>query len=64
MRAAWYQRKGPANEVLEVGEQPRPVAGPGELLVRVRASGINPYSFIAPNGAAGRFVQLGLNYSF
>lgn len=28
------------------------------------ASGINPYSFIAPNGAAGRFVQLGLNYSF
>lgn len=27
------------------------------------ASGNNPYSFIAPNGASGRFIQFGLNYA-
>lgn len=42
MRAAFYTRTGPAAEVLEVGERPDPVAGEGEVLVRVRASGINP----------------------
>jgi NADPH:quinone reductase len=42
MRAAWYERGGPAGEVLTVGdmEEPRPEAG--EVLVRVRASGVNP----------------------
>jgi iron complex outermembrane recepter protein len=29
-----------------------------------RSSGINPYSFIAPNGASGRFILAGANYSF
>lgn len=29
-----------------------------------RSSGINPYSFIAPNGASGRFIQGSLSYSF
>jgi len=42
MRAAWYERQGPADEVLEVGEMPDPVAGPGEVRVRVHASGVNP----------------------
>jgi NADPH:quinone reductase len=42
MRAAWYERTGPAAEVLHLGEMPDPVAGPGEVLVRVAASGINP----------------------
>lgn len=42
MRAAWYERNGPAREVLQVGELPDPVPGPGEVRVRLRASGINP----------------------
>jgi NADPH:quinone reductase len=42
MRAAWYERKGPAREVLQVGEMPTPEAGPGEVRVRVHASGVNP----------------------
>lgn len=42
MRAAWYERRGPAAEVLQVGEQPDPEPGPGELRVRVRWSGVNP----------------------
>ncbi|WP_186417953.1 NADPH:quinone reductase [Bosea sp. CS1GBMeth4] len=54
MKAAWYQRKGPASEVLQVGEQPRPVAGPGELLVRVRASGVNPSDWKGRAGWLGR----------
>jgi NADPH2:quinone reductase len=43
MRAAWYERQGPAREVLQVGTLPDPVAGPGEVLVRLRTSGINPH---------------------
>ncbi len=54
MKAAWYERKGPASEVLQVGEQPRPVAGPGEFLIRVRASGINPSDWKARAGWLGR----------
>jgi NADPH2:quinone reductase len=42
MRAAFYSRPGPAAEVIEVGEQPRPAPGPGEVLVRVHTSGVNP----------------------
>ncbi len=42
MLAATYTNTGPAAEVLGVGQQPDPVAGPGEVLVRVHASGINP----------------------
>lgn len=42
MRCAFYTRTGPAPEVLELGERADPEPGMGEVLVRVRASGINP----------------------
>lgn len=42
MRAAWYERTGAAAEVLKVGELPIPEPGPGEVRVRVVASGLNP----------------------
>jgi NADPH2:quinone reductase len=42
MRAAYYTRTGAAADVLELADLAEPVAGPGEVLVRVRASGINP----------------------
>jgi NADPH2:quinone reductase len=42
MRAAWYERQGPADEVLNVGELPDPSPGVGEVRVRVRFSGLNP----------------------
>jgi NADPH2:quinone reductase len=42
MRAAWYERQGAAREVLVVGEMPDPHPGPGEVRIRVAASGINP----------------------
>jgi NADPH:quinone reductase len=42
MRAVWYERTGPAAEVLTFGEMPTPAAGPGEVRVRLEASGVNP----------------------
>lgn len=42
MRAAWYERRGPAREVLVVGEMPRPEPGAGEVRIRLAYSGINP----------------------
>jgi NADPH2:quinone reductase len=42
MKAAWYEKQGPAREVLIVGEMPDPTPGPGELRIHIAASGINP----------------------
>ena len=42
MRAAWYERQGPAREVLTVGEVPDPHPSAGEVRIRIVASGVNP----------------------
>lgn len=42
MRAAWYEKNGAARDVLEVGGLPDPLPGPGEVRVRIHASGVNP----------------------
>jgi len=42
VRAVRYERTGPAPEVLTYGEMPTPSAGPGEVRVRLQASGVNP----------------------
>lgn len=42
MRAAFYERTGPAREVLTIGELPTPEPGPGEVRVEVAWSGVNP----------------------
>jgi NADPH2:quinone reductase len=42
MRAAWYEKQGPAREVLMVGEMETPMPGEGEVRIRIEASGINP----------------------
>lgn len=42
MRAAWYEKQGPAQDVLVVGEMPDPQPGAGEVRIRIAASGINP----------------------
>lgn len=42
MLASWYDRQGPATDVLRVGELPDPTPGPGEVRVRVTVSGVSP----------------------
>jgi NADPH2:quinone reductase len=42
MQAAWYDRTGRAEEVLTVGKMARPSPECGEVLIRMRASGVNP----------------------
>jgi len=42
MKAVWYERRGPAREVLTYGDHPTPKPGRNEVLIRVHASGVNP----------------------
>jgi NADPH:quinone reductase len=42
MQAAFYERTGPANAVLQIGDMPKPEPGPNEVRVRLRWSGVNP----------------------
>jgi len=51
MRAVWYEKLGPAREVLHAGEMPDPVPGPGEVRVRVAYSGVNPSDVKRRSGA-------------
>ena len=41
MKAVWYERTGPAREVLQHGEVPTPRPGRGQVLIRIHASGVN-----------------------
>jgi NADPH:quinone reductase len=42
LRAAWYERQGPARETLVVGEMPDAHPGPGEVRIAVSVSGLSP----------------------
>ena len=42
MKAAYYERTGPARDVLIVGDLPDPEPGSGEVRVRLQWSGVNP----------------------
>lgn len=45
MRAGWYERSGPADDVITVGDMATPQPGAGEVLVRLHASGISPSDY-------------------
>ncbi len=55
MRAAVIRRFGPP-DVFEVCEMPTPKIGPGKVLIRVQAAGINPIDWRIRNGSL-RFVM-------
>jgi NADPH:quinone reductase len=75
MKAAVYRAKGRAADVLSVDELSKPEPGPGEVLVRVAFSGVNPsdvksragvggapmdYPFVVPHSdGAGEIVAVG-----
>jgi NADPH2:quinone reductase len=54
VQAAFYCRQGPANEVIQYGEQPLPEPAAGDVRVRLRASGANPSDWKARKGGFGR----------
>jgi NADPH2:quinone reductase len=45
MLAGWYEKGGPAEKVIEVGDMEIPRTGAGEVLVRLRASAISPSDY-------------------
>jgi len=53
MKAAFYDRTGPAQQVLVIGELPEPVPANGEVRVRIEWSGVNPSDVKARSGARG-----------
>jgi NADPH:quinone reductase len=57
VKAVWYARMGPAREVLSFGEMPTPEAGPGEVRVRLQASGVNPADVGRRSGGYGRPIE-------
>jgi NADPH:quinone reductase len=57
MRAAIYRETGPARDVLRVEDVQRPEPGPGEVLVAVRCSAVNPTDFKTRAGATARPID-------
>ena len=53
MKAVWYDRIG-GPEVLTFGDLPTPSPAPGEVLVRLATSGVNPSDWKTRSGATGR----------
>jgi NADPH:quinone reductase len=57
MKAAVYERTGPADEVLEVKEIETPKPGPGEVRVELEVSGVNPTDWKSRSGATARPIE-------
>lgn len=57
MKAAVYDRYGPAGEVLRVVEVERPEPGPGEVRVKVHVSAVNPTDYKSRGGSTPRPID-------
>ncbi len=57
MRAAMYDRYGPAGDVLRIEEIERPEPGPGEVRVRLQLSGVNPTDWKSRAGSTPRPID-------
>jgi len=55
MNAAYIRRYG-GNEVIEIGDLPRPPIGPNDLLVQVKAASVNPIDFKIRDGQTRRML--------
>jgi len=54
MQAAWYEDTGAAPDVFRLGEVADPVAGPGEVVIRVHVHGVNPTDWKRRAGQRGK----------
>ena len=60
MKAGGFEEFGAAEDVLVVGEQPMPEVGPGQVLVRLHTSGVNPSDVKKRAGAFPNLLDDGL----
>ncbi len=56
MHAAYYERNGPAREVLNLGEFDTPRPGPGEVRVKLATSGVTPADVKARSGSTRKIA--------
>jgi len=60
MKAAWFELFGSAVDALVIGEQPKPGPGPGEVLVKLATTGVNPSDVKKRAGAFPNLLDDGL----
>lgn len=60
MKAAWFEKFGSAEQVIQVGEQPKPVVALGQVLVKLATSGVNPSDVKKRAGASPSLLDDGL----
>ena len=60
MQAVWFESFGTAADTLILGEQPRPAPGPGEVLVKLATTGVNPSDVKKRAGAFPNLLDDGL----
>ena len=53
MKAVWYTKTGNASDVLQIGELDDPLPNVGEVLVKIKSSGVNPSDVKIRAGARG-----------
>jgi NADPH:quinone reductase-like Zn-dependent oxidoreductase len=60
MKAAWFEQFGKAEDVLQLGEQPDPQTGDGEVRVALQSSAVNPSDVKKRAGSAPALLANGL----
>jgi len=59
MKAAWFEKFGTPAESIIIGEQPKPEVGDGEVLVKLKTTGINPSDVKKRMGAFPNLLDTG-----
>ena len=59
MRAAWFEKFGPAKETLIIGEMEKPQVAAGEVLIRMKTSAVNPSDVKKRAGSAPNLLDDG-----
>ena len=59
MKAAWYEQQGEPAKVFKLGDLPDAEPGPGEVKVKIHASGANPTDTYTRSGIRRRGMREG-----
>ena len=59
MKACWFEAFGAAQDVLQQGDWPAPEPGPGEVLVQLHTTGVNPSDVKKRAGAFPGLLEAG-----